>query len=84
MNQPVATPIDLRPAACPLLAAVLPVRYAIGPIDPRHGSSLDAAALGLPEFDETFPGLGPDNPYYQGRPLGYVPRMLRDESPRVF
>lgn len=78
MNQPVATPIDLRPAACPLLAAVLPVRYAIGPIDPRHGSSLDAAALGLPEFDETFPGLGPDNPYYQGRPLGYVPRMLRD------
>ena len=39
---------QLKPAACPLLAAVLPVRYAIGPLDPRHPSSLEAEALGLP------------------------------------
>lgn len=78
MNQPVARPDRLQPAACPLLAAVLPVRYAIGPIDPRNPSSLDAATLGLPGVQGTFPDLGPDHPQLQERPLGYVPRMLRD------
>lgn len=78
MNQPVAQPDRLQPTACPLLAAVLPVRYAIGPIDPRHPSSLDAAALGVPEIQGLFPELGPDHPQLQERPLGYVPRMLRD------
>lgn len=79
MNQSVAAPHRLQPAACPLLAAVLPVRYAIGPLDPRHPSSLSAAALGLPELGGGgFPDLGPDHPQNQGMPLGYVPRMLRD------
>ncbi len=78
MNQPEAQPDRLRPAACPLLAAVLPVRYAIGPIDPRHPSSLDAATLGLPDIQGPFPELGPDHPQLQDRTLGYVPRMLRD------
>ncbi|MBA1274950.1 toxin VasX [Stutzerimonas azotifigens] len=78
MNQPVAQPDRLRPAACPLLAAVLPVRYAIGPIDPRNPSTLDASTLGLPNIQGLFPELGPDHPQLQDRPLGYVPRMLRD------
>ena len=47
MNQPAAISGRLHAAACPLLAAVLPVRYAIGPVDPRHPTSLDAATLGL-------------------------------------
>lgn len=78
MNQPVSAPARLQPAACPLLAAVLPVRYAIGPIDPRNPSSLDAAALDLPMLEGAFPDLGPDHPQNQDLPLGYVPRMLRD------
>lgn len=78
MNQPVAQPDRLQPTACPLLAAVLPVRYAIGPIDPRNPSSLDAASLGLPAIEGLFPDLGPDHPQLHERPLGYVPRMLRD------
>jgi len=78
MNKPVAVPDRLQPAACPLLAAVLPLRYAIGPVDPRHPSSLDAATLGLPELNGNFPDLGPDHPQQQNLPLGYVPRMLRD------
>ncbi len=78
MNQSVSAPARLQPAACPLLAAVLPIRYAIGPIDPRNPSSLDAAALDLPALDGAFPDLGPDHPQHQDLPLGYVPRMLRD------
>ncbi|EJO94410.1 hypothetical protein A471_08258 [Ectopseudomonas mendocina DLHK] len=78
MNQPIAQPERLQPTACPLLAAVLPVRYAIGPIDPRNQSSLDAASLGLPAIEGLFPDLGPDHPQLHERPLGYVPRMLRD------
>ncbi|GAA6131488.1 toxin VasX [Halopseudomonas sabulinigri] len=78
MNKPVAAPDRLQPAACPLLAAVLPVRYAIGPVDLRHPSSLDSATLGLPELNGNFPELGPDHPQLQDAPLSYVPRMLRD------
>ncbi|KFX68547.1 hypothetical protein TMS3_0118025 [Pseudomonas taeanensis MS-3] len=78
MNQPVNAPTNLKPAACPLLTAVLPVRYAIGPIDPRNPSSLDAAALRLPAVSGAFPDLGPTHPQLQDQPLGYVPRMLRD------
>jgi len=69
---------QLKPAACPLLAAVLPVRYAIGPLDPRHPSSLEAEALGLPALAGAIPDLGPDHPQLQDRALGYVPRLLRD------
>lgn len=78
MNQTVAQPDRLQPTACTLLAAVLPVRYAIGPIDPRHPSSLDAASLGVPNIEGLFPDLGPDHPQLHERPFGYVPRMLRD------
>ncbi|WP_339458217.1 toxin VasX [Pseudomonas sp. EA_105y_Pfl2_R69] len=78
MNQPVNAPTNLKPAACPLLTAVLPVRYAIGPIDPRNPSSLDAATLGLPAITGAFPDLGANHPQLQDQPLGYVPRMLRD------
>ncbi len=78
MNHPVNAPANLQPAACPLLTAVLPVRYAIGPIDPRHPSSLDAATLGLPAVSGAFPDLGSAHPQLQDQPLGYVPRMLRD------
>lgn len=78
MNQPVTAPDRLQPAVCPLLAAVLPVRYAIGPIDPRNPSTLDAAVLGLPPVEGLFPDLGPDHPQNQSLALGYVPRMLRD------
>lgn len=78
MNHPVAQPDRLQPAACPLLAAVLPVRYALGPIAPRNPSSLDAATLGLPEIQGLFPDLGPSHPQLKDHLLGYVPRMLRD------
>lgn len=78
MNQPVAMPGRLQAAACPLLAAVLPVRYAIGPIAPQNPASLDAAKLGLPALKGLFPELGPDHPQLHDHPMGYVPRMLRD------
>src|SRR5690606_17850838 len=78
MNQPIAQPERLKPTACALLAAILPVRYAIGPIDPRNPSSLDAASLGVPHIEGLFPDLGPDHPQLHARPFGYVPRMLRD------
>src|SRR5690606_12644054 len=78
MNQPVAMTGRLQATACPLLAAVLPVRYAIGPVDPRNPNSLDAAALGLPALEGLFPELGPDHPQLHDRPMGYVLRMLRD------
>src|SRR5690606_5196642 len=78
MNQPVAMPGRLQAAACPLLAAVLPVRYAIGPIAPQNPASLDAAKLGLPALKVLFPELGPDHPQLHDHPMGYVPRMLRD------
>ena len=78
MNQSVSTPVNLQPTSCPLLTAVLPVRYAIGPVYPRHPANLDATSLGLPVLDGQFPDLGPDHPQLVNRPLGYVPRMLRD------
>jgi hypothetical protein len=79
MNQAVTAPATFTPASCPLLAAVLPVRYAIGPVDPASGAStIDATSLGLPTAMGNFPELGPDHPQLSERALGYVPRMLRD------
>ncbi|HDZ57909.1 MAG TPA: hypothetical protein ENI17_09475 [Pseudomonas xinjiangensis] len=79
MNQATTAPVNFRPASCPLLAAVLPVRYAIGPIDPAHGAPIiDAQSLGLPPVTGQFPELGPDHAQLADRSLGYVPRMLRD------
>lgn len=78
MNAPATQPRRLQPATCPLLAAVLPLRYAIGPIEVRNPSTLDAATLGLPALNGNFPEMGPEHASLKDRPLGYVPRALRD------
>lgn len=78
MNAPATQPRRLQPATCPLLAAVLPLRYAIGPIETRNPSTLDAAILGLPALNGSFPEMGPEHASLKDRPLGYVPRALRD------
>lgn len=78
MNAPATQPRRLQPATCPLLAAVLPLRYAIGPIETRNPSTLDAATLGLPALNGNFPEMGPEHASLKDRPLGYVPRALRD------
>lgn len=78
MNAPATQPRRLQPATCPLLAAVLPLRYAIGPIETRTPSTLDAATLGLPALNGNFPEMGPEHASLKDRPLGYVPRALRD------
>ncbi|WP_222909695.1 toxin VasX [Pseudomonas sp. DNDY-54] len=79
MNQAVAAPASFTPASCPLLAAVLPLRYAIGPIAPQsQPSSIDAQGLGLPAITGHFPELGPDHPVLGECAIGYVPRVLRD------
>ncbi|BAQ77457.1 uncharacterized protein POS17_5763 [Pseudomonas sp. Os17] len=79
MNQAAHAPQHFKPASCPLLAAVLPVRYAIGPVtsEPQL-ASIDASALGLQAVSGQFPELGPDHPPLTQWPLGYVPRLLRD------
>lgn len=78
MNASATQPRRLQPATCPLLAAVLPLRYAIGPIETRNPSTLDAATLGLPALNGNFPEMGPEHASLKDRPLGYVPRALRD------
>ena len=66
---------QLSAAACPLLSAVLPLRYALGPT-----LAVDTSAYGLPPLQGTFPHLGDDaqNLELQGRPLNYTARLLRD------
>lgn len=78
MNAPATQSRRLQPATCPLLAAVLPLRYAIGPIETRNPSTLDAATLGLPALNGNFPEMSPEHASLKDRPLGYVPRALRD------
>lgn len=73
MNQVVVAPVNFKPASCPLLTAVLPLRYAIGPID-----GVDAVAFGLPALSGNFPDLGDKHPQLSQKPLGYTPRLLRD------
>lgn len=65
---------QLSAAACPLLSAVLPLRYALGPT-----LAVDTSAYGLPPLQGTFPYLGDDvqNLELQGRPLNYTARLLR-------
>src|SRR5690606_15384750 len=77
MNQMTTAPASFTPASCPLLAAVLPVRYAIGPLK-STASVVSATSLQLPEINGAFPDLGPDYPQLNECSLGYVPRMLRD------
>lgn len=70
---PHSTPLSA--AACPLLSAVLPLRYALGPT-----LAVDTSAYGLPPLQGTFPYLGDDaqNLELQERPLNYTARLLRD------
>ena len=58
---------------CPFLAAVLPLRYALGPT-----AAVDTSAYGLPELNGRFPDLGPDLPALGEQNLNYTSRLLRD------
>ncbi|MBP2262207.1 toxin VasX [Pseudomonas sp. BP8] len=58
---------------CPLFAAVLPLRYALGPT-----AAIDVSAFGLPAVNGQFPELGPRHPDMAGRDLDYTSRLLRD------
>ncbi|MFJ3262197.1 toxin VasX [Pseudomonas sp. NPDC086581] len=74
MPQP--APTDLNVAACPLLTAILPLRYAIGPSE----QTLDVSAYNLPTLQGSFPDLGPrlKPQVEEDRSLGYTARLLRD------
>lgn len=62
-------------ASCPLMVAVLPLRYAIGPTD-YTGDLLKG--LDFPDLPDTFPAAGPQYHHIEGKPLNYLPRLLRD------
>ncbi|KHL68813.1 hypothetical protein SF06_23940 [Pseudomonas flexibilis] len=64
---------NLAVAACPLLSAVLPLRYALGPT-----LAVDTTAHGLPPLQGDFPAIGADYDSLHGRPLNYTARLLRD------
>ncbi|MDN6860096.1 hypothetical protein QO207_26195 [Pseudomonas sp. CAN2814] len=69
-------PNEPNVAACPLLTAILPLRYAIGPSEP----ALDVSAYDLPKLQGSFPDLGPrlkPQPE-EGRSLNYTARLLRN------
>uniref|UniRef100_UPI002FC678FA toxin VasX n=1 Tax=Polaromonas sp. TaxID=1869339 RepID=UPI002FC678FA len=63
----------LTPVACPLLSAVLPLRYALGPT-----LAVDTSAYGLPPVQGGFPAIGDYFQSLEGRPLNYTARLLRD------
>jgi hypothetical protein len=63
----------LSPAACPFLAAVMPLRYAIGPT-----LAVDTSAYDLPALTGKFPVLGDDYAQLSERSLSYTARLLRD------
>ncbi|WP_442114088.1 toxin VasX [Pseudomonas sp. NUPR-001] len=68
------TPHDQAPyGTCPLLAAVLPLRYALGPT-----AAIDTSAYDLPPLSGQFPELGPRHPDLSGQTLNYTSRLLRD------
>jgi len=62
-----------KPATCPLLAAVFPLRYAIGPSLP-----LDLSGHGVAALSGHFPALGEGSENTSGRPMNYTARLLRD------
>jgi len=57
------------------MVSVLPLRYAIGPAE-YTGDLL--SGLDLPALPEAFPPTGPRYHQLDGKPLNYVPRLLRD------
>ncbi|MGZ7457160.1 toxin VasX [Pseudomonas sp. Ma2-10] len=63
----------IRVGTCPLFAAVLPLRYALGPT-----VAVDTEAYDLPALSGSFPELGPRNPDLTGHALNYTSRLLRD------
>ena len=84
MNQAVTAPANFTPASCPLLAAVLPLRYAVGSIDPQNPpSSIDAQGLGLPAITGNFPELGPDHPVLGHRYTGVTASSARRKLERM-
>ncbi|MBK5553593.1 hypothetical protein JFU49_25405 [Pseudomonas sp. TH03] len=62
-----------RVGACPLFAAVLPLRYALGPT-----TAVDTSAHELPVLNGQFPELGPRHPDLTTHTLNYTSRLLRD------
>ncbi|SDH05110.1 hypothetical protein SAMN05216603_105244 [Pseudomonas benzenivorans] len=73
MTAQAPSPSNLAPAACPLLSAVLPLRYALGPT-----LAVDTGAYGLPPVQGAFPEIGDYFQSLEGRPLNYTARLLRD------
>lgn len=73
MTAQAAAPSRLLPAACPLLSAVLPLRYALGPT-----LAVDTGAYELPPLQGEFPAIGEYFEPLRGRPLNYTARLLRD------
>lgn len=73
MTAQAAAPSLLTPAACPLLSAVLPLRYALGPT-----LAVDTSAHALPPVQGEFPAIGDYFEPLRGRPLNYTARLLRD------
>lgn len=75
MTAQAPAPSKITPAACPLLSAVLPLRYALGPT-----LAVDTSSLALPPLQGTFPHLGDaaQSQELAGRPLNYTARLLRD------
>jgi hypothetical protein len=63
----------IRVGTCPLFAAVLPLRYALGPT-----VAVDTEAYDLPALSGSFPELGPRHPDLTGHALSYTSRLLRD------
>jgi len=73
MTAQTPAPSSLTVAGCPLLSAVLPLRYALGPT-----LTVDTSAYGLPAVQGDFPAIGDYFEPLQGRPLNYTARLLRD------
>lgn len=73
MTAQTPAPSSLTVAGCPLLSAVLPLRYALGPT-----LTVDTSAYGLPAVQGDFPAIGDYFEPLKGRPLNYTARLLRD------
>lgn len=68
-----STQNKIRVGTCPLFAAVLPLRYALGPT-----VTVDTDAYDLPGLSGSFPELGPRHPDLTEHALNYTSRLLRD------
>lgn len=73
MTAQTPAPSSLSVAGCPLLSAVLPLRYALGPT-----LAVDTGAYGLPPVEGEFPAIGEYFERLKGRALNYTARLLRD------